>query len=266
MKTHLPIYPGCSFSRKDDRDCNGTGQTTGDNGQSSAYTSTGKGNSVSFPAVQGQAASGFTENHPRCAPVFSAKTLHPRDTDLCRPVEMNPEDSSSIIIKTEIMNLNEAEITVTTRYLAARQPKRSYRMELSDFCDISEFHHACASCFPEEADPQYRYRNWDNIPEYMVSDTWLCPNFFELRDAMERLDEYEQDCFEQWCVRYGYNLTTDDPHLLVSYFQDSPHARMAVSGEEETEPEDDGLAYPGIFSGYPFAANFRYEVFDDNYD
>lgn len=67
--------------------------------KSAEPTPTGKGNSVFLSAVQGRAASGFAENHPRCAPVFSAKTLHSRNTDLLKPVEVNPADSSSIIIK-----------------------------------------------------------------------------------------------------------------------------------------------------------------------
>lgn len=104
------------------------------------------------------------------------------------------------------MNLNEAEIAVTTKRLVTANPKKSYRMELADYCDIDEFHHACATRFPEEAEPEYRYTDWENIPEYMVSSEWLCPNFFEVRDAMERLDEFQQDCFEQWCGHYGYNL------------------------------------------------------------
>ena len=91
------------------------------------------------------------------------------------------------------MNLNEAEIAVTTKRLVTVNPKKSYRMELADYCDIDEFHHACATRFPEEAEPEYRYTDWENIPEYMVSSEWLCPNFFEVRDAMERLDEFQQD-------------------------------------------------------------------------
>ena len=94
------------------------------------------------------------------------------------------------------MNLNEAEIAVTTKRLVTVNPKKSYRMELADYCDIDEFHHACATRFPEEAEPEYRYKDWENIPEYMVSSEWLCPNFFEVRDAMERLDEFQQECFE----------------------------------------------------------------------
>ena len=66
------------------------------------------------------------------------------------------------------MNLNEAEIAVTTKRLAETNPNKSHRMELADYCDIDEFHHACATCFPEEADPEYRYRDWENIPEYMA--------------------------------------------------------------------------------------------------
>lgn len=164
------------------------------------------------------------------------------------------------------MNLNEAEIAVTTKLVAATNPVISYRMELSDYCDIDEFHHACSTCFPEEEDPEYRYRDWDNIPEYMVSSEWLCPNFFELRDAMERLDESERECFEQWCVHYGYNPATDDPNLLVTYFEDSPYIRMAAREEEEPDMEEDDLIYRGISSNYSFVTNFSYEVFDDNYD
>lgn len=164
------------------------------------------------------------------------------------------------------MNLNEAEIAVTTKRQAAVEPNRSHRMELADYCDINEFHHACASCFPEEDDPEYRYRDWENIPEYMVSSSWLCPNFFEVRDALEQLDECQQECFEQWCGHYGYNLTTEDPHLLVSYFQDTPHARMAAREEEESDAEEDSLIYQGISSNYSFVTNYSYEVFDDNYD
>ena len=66
------------------------------------------------------------------------------------------------------MNLNEAEIAVTTKRLVTANPKKSYRMELADYCDIDEFHHACATRFPEEAEPEYRYTDWENIPEYMV--------------------------------------------------------------------------------------------------
>ena len=58
------------------------------------------------------------------------------------------------------MNLNEAEIAVTTKRLVTVNPKKSYRMELADYCDIDEFHHACATRFPEEAEPEYRYTDW----------------------------------------------------------------------------------------------------------
>ena len=52
------------------------------------------------------------------------------------------------------MNLNEAEIAVTTKRLAETNPNKSHRMELAEYCDIDEFHLACATCFPEEADPE----------------------------------------------------------------------------------------------------------------
>lgn len=150
------------------------------------------------------------------------------------------------------MNLNEAEIAVTTKRLVTANPKKSYRMELADYCDIDEFHHACATRFPEEAEPEYRYTDWENIPEYMVSSEWLCPNFFEVRDAMERLDEFQQDCFEQWCGHYGYNLATEDPHLLSG----QPPCSVGCVGGGRTRC---GGGQPGL-SGYLFLLFIRDEL------
>lgn len=60
----------------------------------------GKGTGLPRIRVKAALRAGrLKENHPRCAPVFSAKTLHRRNTDLLKPVEVNPADSSSIIIK-----------------------------------------------------------------------------------------------------------------------------------------------------------------------
>ena len=45
------------------------------------------------------------------------------------------------------MNLNEAEIAVTTKRLVTVNPKKSYRMELADYCDIDEFHHSLLTMY-----------------------------------------------------------------------------------------------------------------------
>lgn len=164
------------------------------------------------------------------------------------------------------MNLNEAEIAVTTRRLADMKQADDHWFELSDYSDMTEFHHACSICFPEENDPVFQYPKWENIPDFLINREWFCPNFFELRDALERLEESEREYFEKWCRYYGYSLATDDPHVLVSHFQDMTPVSAFECEDETAEVNEDLLCFHSISSYYFDTAPLSLEVFDDNYD
>lgn len=131
------------------------------------------------------------------APVFSRKTLHSRDTHLLTPVEWNPRVPRNTIIKMERMNLNEAELTVTTQYMIDISQRTDYNMMLSDYGDMQEFLCCCSELFPQERHPQYRYVSWDNIPSILINREWLCPNFFDIRDAFDQLEDEDLDDFER---------------------------------------------------------------------
>ena len=84
------------------------------------------------------------------------------------------------------MDLNNAEIAVTTQHLMDIKDYRDYWMHLSEYSDMGEFLSACSDLFPGEEEPEYRYPKWENIPDTLISREWLCPNFFEIRDALAR--------------------------------------------------------------------------------
>ena len=96
------------------------------------------------------------------------------------------------------MDLNNAEIAVTTQHLIDIKDYRDYWLHLSDYSDMGEFLSACSDLFPGEKEPEYRYPKWENIPDTLISREWLCPNFFEIRDALERLEEEETEFFISW--------------------------------------------------------------------
>ena len=118
------------------------------------------------------------------------------------------------------MDLNNAEIAVTTQHLMDIKDYRDYWLHMSDYSDMGEFLSACSDLFPGEKEPEYRYPKWENIPDILISREWLCPNFFEIRDALERLEEEETEFFISWSRSYGYDITTDDPHMMVSHYHD----------------------------------------------
>ena len=120
----------------------------------------------------------------------------------------------------ENMDLNNAEVAVTTQHILDGKEYKDYWVQMSDYSDMGEFLCACSDLFPEEEDPEYRYAKWENIPDRLINREWICPNFFEIRDAMERLDENEREYFVTWSEHFGYDITTDDPHMMVSHYQD----------------------------------------------
>ena len=79
------------------------------------------------------------------------------------------------------MDLNNAEIAVTTQHLMDIKDYRDYWLHLSDYSDMGEFLCACSDLFPGEKEPEYRYPKWENIPDTLISREWLCPNFFEIK-------------------------------------------------------------------------------------
>ena len=116
------------------------------------------------------------------------------------------------------MDLNQAEVAVTTQHLIDMGQEKDNLLQMSDFGDMGEFLCTCSELFPEEETPEYRYTKWEEIPDLLINREWLCPNFFEIREAMEQLEEPDKDCFFDWCDRYGHDISTEDPHLLVAHY------------------------------------------------
>ena len=159
------------------------------------------------------------------------------------------------------MDLNKAEVAVTTQHLIDTGQGKDNLLQMSDFGDMGEFLYTCSELFPDEETPEYRYTRWEEIPDMLINREWLCPNFFEIREAMEQLEEPDKDRFLEWCARFGHDIRTEDPHMMVSYYQDL-YGNTVTEPEEDADTGEDSL----IFTGVPDCCRLRYEIFDDNYD
>lgn len=170
-------------------------------------------------------------------------------------------------IKMEYINLNEAAVTVTTQLLLDTTADRSYGMTLSHYGDMDEFLCGCSALFPSEDTPQYKYVSWENIPSTLITREWLCPNFFDIREALAQLDEEETEFFLKWCERYRYDLRTDNPWQLVANY-----TNLFGTGREPAsaslEADDDSFSYHStcMLEDWVSGELLRQEFFDDNYD
>lgn len=135
---------------------------------------------------------------------------------------------------------------------------------LADYSNLSEFFTDCASWFCEEDNPEYIYDAWENIPDCLIGREWICPNIFEIRDALQSLDDELVDAFVNWCKLYGWDIATDDPYKLIIDFQSS----LMMHNNDMTDPEDhepdaateDLMTYAMVVQGYGA------ETLDNNYN
>ena len=72
-------------------------------------------------------------------------------------------------------------------------------LDLSDYSDKEEFYEACRELHKDEEDAEYMFQDWENVPEGLIGESWISENFFSLRDAVEDLDDTEQEAFFVWC-------------------------------------------------------------------
>lgn len=163
------------------------------------------------------------------------------------------------------MNLSEAEVVITTQKEIENKTYMSEWFRLSGYGDMGEFHEACCSYFYYEPNPIFRYPAWENIPDILINEKWFCPNFFEIRDAMERLTEDEIDYFLTWCNYHGHNIAADDPYLLVSKYQEN-HIPFPDYENETMEIPDDAYLYQHTTNSYFDTERYATEIFGDNYD
>ena len=164
------------------------------------------------------------------------------------------------------MDLNNAEIAVTTQHLLDCKEVKDYWVHMSDYSDMGEFLCACSDLFPQEHNPEYRYTKWENIPDSLINREWICPNFFEIRDTLERLDESEREYFVTWSEHFGYDITTDDPHMMVAHYQDMYGTNIVETEEELADISEDALVYTSISGNFCDMLPLQYEIFDDNYN
>ena len=162
------------------------------------------------------------------------------------------------------MNLNDAEVEVTTQREIEKNSQQSDWFQLSEYGDTGEFFNACCSHFTDEKNPIFRYQAWENIPDILINEEWFCPNFFEIRDAMECLEESEVDYFLSWCNYHGHNIATDDTHLLVTNYLDN-HSSHTVMESESMEVSDDSIYQSASYSYFDFE-RYSLDIFSDNYD
>lgn len=70
-------------------------------------------------------------------------------------------------------------------------------LDLEDFTDAEEFNEACKALHADEADPEFMFQDWEDIPEGMISESHIDPEVFDWvqmdEDDKELLSVYRSE-------------------------------------------------------------------------
>lgn len=156
-------------------------------------------------------------------------------------------------------NLSEAELMVDTRFSIESGNNNGNWFYLNDYYSLEEFFADCASWFSDEENPDYVYRDWQNIPDCMINENWISPNIFEVKDALQSINEAYTDVFFEWCKTYGWDIANDDPQKIVSEFHDAMEGLLKSEDDQYCGEDDE---YVTLYSG----PRINCEMFTDDYN
>ena len=161
-------------------------------------------------------------------------------------------------------NLNDAEICLVPLDAAGREESAGCWLTLSDYKSLSEVYTACEIYFGGRH-TDYVFGAWSGIPDTLIRREWICPDIFEIQDALRNFDDDEVEAFVRWCGRYGCDMAVDDVPTLVGWFREMTGCSCLATSDDD-EFCDEVLECQAQDRLWLDMRRSGLELFDDNYD
>ena len=164
----------------------------------------------------------------------------------------------------DMTNLEQAQIYVGTYAKYNNGSINGDWLDLSDYSDKEDFLQACAELHADEADPEYMFQDWENIPDSLISESWVSEKLFGL---ISRIDDINNmGAFLTFIEWKNSDMDAEDIDDIISAFEDS------FCGEYNTEEDyaydivEECCGLPEFAKTYFDYAAFAHELFtSDNY-
>ena len=137
--------------------------------------------------------------------------------------------------------------------------------DLTDYADLKEFLQDCFEFHRNELDPELMFQDWENIPDFLISECSLHKEAFAYFEATCEMDDETAEAFEIYCnqINYwpsnGYELEDQ-----IESFRESYQGFFGGGGKDATlEYAYQYVEGTGLLSGVPQALEryFDYEAF-----
>ncbi len=137
--------------------------------------------------------------------------------------------------------------------------------DLTDYSNLKEFLQDCFEFHRNELDPELMFQDWENIPDFLISECSLHKEAFAYFEAAGEMDDETAEAFEIYCKHINY--WPSNGYELDDQLESFRECYRGFFGGSMKDPELE-YAYQyveetGLLSGVPVNLQryFDYEAF-----
>ena len=122
-------------------------------------------------------------------------------------------------------------------------------LKLSKYESKNDFLQTCSRLHKDESDPEFMFQDYENIPESMISESFISDEIWKVLAILKNYDAKRQEAFAEWCEANGYeqDLQAIKEFSTIKFKKNSlPHEfllkeEFAKIWENSKEMQDYGL-------------------------
>lgn len=162
-----------------------------------------------------------------------------------------------------ICNLSEAKVYVGTYKKYSEGSIFGKWLDLSDYSDKDEFLQACAELHADEADPEFMFQDYENIPAVFISESYISEKLFDIISRIDEIDNVE--AFETYLNWRGYDLENDDFDSLREGFEGAYCGEYSSKEDYAYETVNECCDLPDFAKDYFDYKKFARDLFITDY-
>lgn len=94
-------------------------------------------------------------------------------------------------------------------------------LDLEDYASAEDFYTAARELHSDEEDPELMFQDWENIPDWAVSESHIDPKFWEYMEATESWGAGQEEAFKLFADSfYPSGGAPDDIQGMIQDFED----------------------------------------------
>lgn len=105
-------------------------------------------------------------------------------------------------------------------------------LPLKNYASKQEFENACKELHKDEAEPEFMFQDYENIPDMYIEESYISDEVFDVINQIKKLSKAKQEQFYEWCDNEGRE---QDLQSLADFVKANPTKRVSEAKQRIEE-------------------------------